>query len=279
MEGVVDFGWSMYVDNPLEDLQAPQYVPGSLSISLSDTMVEERDAQLVRVTWQIDEDVMMNEWGVYASVTSPTAERALEGWGTFDRATMTATVDFYITEFHTPGVWGVPYVMMNDAAGNLGDQRFSNSPLDEPRAEVEVSTSNPDTVPPQVALNDDTELGLHGIIVSAEPLRPEAPDGETLVTIQYQARDDKSGLGVVGFRLLDPQGISHHDYHYHDNFYTLFFEGDPTEWSEYEITTVLPVGSPPGVWGLQELELYDKVANRQYYNFVETVHFVVEGDG
>ena len=90
------------------------------------------------------------------------------------------------------------------------------------------------------------------------------------------AWDDKSGLGVVSYRLLDPQGISHFEYHYHENFYNTFFQGDPTAAEEYVISTVLPIGSPPGTWGLQELTLRDKAGNTSAHNFVETVHFVVD---
>ena len=93
------------------------------------------------------------------------------------------------------------------------------------------------------------------------------------MTIRYQARDDKSGLGLVSYRLRDPLGNSHLDYHYHANFYTMFFEGDARAWSEYEIKVVLPVGSPPGTWGLQELVIQDKADNQRTYNFAETIQF------
>jgi hypothetical protein len=79
----------------------------------------------------------------------------------------------------------------------------------------------------------------------------------------------------VSYRLLDPQGLSHFQYHYHPNFYTQFFDGDPTAWAEYEIDVVLPVGSAPGTWGLQELDVQDKARNMRNYNFVETVQFQV----
>ena len=35
--------------------------------------------------------------------------------------------------------------------------------------------------------------------------------------------DDKSGLGIVSYRLLDPQGTSHFEYHYHANFHSTIF--------------------------------------------------------
>jgi hypothetical protein len=43
----------------------------------------------------------------------------------------------------------------------------------------------------------------------------------------------------------------------------------------YEIRVVLPVGSAPGKWGLQELLVRDKAGNTRTYNFVETLQFMV----
>lgn len=112
--------------------------------------------------------------------------------------------------------------------------------------------------------------------MAAEPAQPGAPNGETLVTIVYYARDDKSGLGLVRYSLRDPQGLEHGEWHYYANTYSIFFEGDPTAWTRYEINTLLPEGSPPGQWGISSLHLHDKVGNFQSYDFVEIVHFDVE---
>lgn len=101
-------------------------------------------------------------------------------------------------------------------------------------------------------------MDLNRITVSAEPTNKEAPDGETLVTITYYARDDKSGLGTVKYALRDPQGITHTEYHYHENFYTTYFNGDPTAWKKYIIKCILPKGSVPGIWGLAEMVLWIK---------------------
>ena len=97
------------------------------------------------------------------------------------------------------------------------------------------------------------------------------------MTIVYYARDDKSGLGQVSYRLLDPQGGSHSEYHYHENFRTEFFVGDPTAWKRYEINAVLPVGSAPGTWGVESMTLSDKVDNKNALSFVENVHFQASG--
>ena len=38
-------------------------------------------------------------------------------------------------------------------------------------------------------------------------------------------------------------------------------------------TVVLPVGSPPGMWGIESMEINDKVDNALQASFVENLHF------
>jgi hypothetical protein len=135
---------------------------------------------------------------------------------------------------------------------------------------IDLDFANPDSDPPELRLSD--------ITITAEPTNPDAPNGETQVQIVYHARDDKSGLGVVNYRLIDPQGGSHFEYHYHGNFYTAFFNGDPTVFVAYTISVVLPVGSAPGIWGLESMELSDKVDNTASHNFMELMSFDVSED-
>ena len=170
-----------------------------------------------------------------------------------------------ITEFYPSEDYYISHVTFYDLANTHVSVDFSDSPQHEPRKKIHINTSNPDT--------DYPELDLNRIVVYAEPTHPEAPDGETLVTINYYARDNKSGLGKVDYRLRDPQGIDHFQYHYHRNFYTDFFDGDATVWERYTINVVLPKGSAPGIWGLAELTLHDKALNWHTYNFVETLIF------
>lgn len=285
-EGVDDFGWRMYVDNSMEDILAPQYVPNSLALALTQltpseiselsgltlSEIEENghEVQKLNITWDVLENIKMRDsWPAYAQVTNPGSEAyRLEEHGTFDSIVNQASVDIYITEYYAPGHYGVPYIKMTDQALNVGRHYFSDSPQHEPLSSVYVSTSpNPDVLPPEIDLNR--------ITVTALPVNIAAPNGETLVTIVYYAKDDKSGLGKVSYRLLDPQGISHFEYHYHENFYQIFFVGNPSEWTEYEINVVLPQGSPAGIWGFQELNVSDKAHNTKNYNFVETMHFEI----
>jgi hypothetical protein len=278
-EGVNDYGWKLYINNPDEDVIKPKFVAGSMNVQLvQDTLVANgvsHPIQRVDVRWGIDENNAVDS--VYAKLSNPSMPNMypLEAYGTFDVASKTALVSFDITEFMPQGTYGVPYVFMKDLAGNLGDQSFSSSTKDEPLASVAIATANPDTTPPEVSLNDDVAHNLHRILISAQPTNPDHPNGETLVDLTYQARDDKSGVGVVAYTLRDPQGGSHMQYHYHSNFYTPYFVGDATAWADYHVSVVLPVGSPPGTWGLESLSVRDKANNIHNYNFVEIVQFQV----
>jgi hypothetical protein len=262
-EGRNDCVWNMYVNNPLEDLEGPKYVPGNLNYQVMDTVVDGRNAQNLRVTYQLTDNIgIANQ---YCAINRDGAAHSTEAYGTYNPETQIATIDLFISEYQPSGYYWVVSVIIADSAGNGQYTYFTDSPLDQPIQKIYIETPNGDTTAPEVDLNR--------ITVYAEPTHPEAPDGETLVTINYYARDDKSGLGLVGYILRDPQGIAHTNYHYHRNFYTRYFDGDPTVWERYTINCVLPQGSAPGIWGLAELHVLDKVQNGRFYNFVETLIF------
>jgi len=263
-EGRNDCVWNMYVNSPLEDLEAPKYVPGSLSYQLTDTIVEGHNAQNLRVTYGITDNIGIAS-GVYSAINRDGALHSTEAYGVYNPETQLATIDMLITEYQPSGYYWVVSAAFADFARNGNNVYFTESPNDQPIQKIYIETSNPDTEAPEVDLNR--------ITVYAVPTNPDNPDGETLVTINYYARDNKSGLGLVGYILRDPQGISHGNYHYHRNSYTTYFNGDPTVWERYTINCVLPQGSAPGIWGLAELHVLDKVQNGRFYNFVETLIF------
>jgi len=257
-----DYVWNMYINNPIEDIIPPKYVKNSLNYQLSDTVIDGHDAQNLRVTYQIDENIGI--MSVYSNLIRGN-DHGTACYGNYDHVTKTATIDIPITEFYPEADYYITSAIFADLAHNTTYQYFTDSPLDEPIKKIHIKTPNPDTEAPEVDLNR--------ITVHAEPTHPEAPDGETVVTITYFARDNKSGLGLVTYSLRDPQGINHFQYHYHRNFYTQYFDGDPTVWEKYTITCILPQGSAPGIWGLAEFSVHDKAGNNRIYNFVETIIF------
>ena len=273
--GVDDFGWQLYLDNPLEDIDPPQYVKDSITTMVEDATVDGQPVQVLKIQWQAEENRQMDEWAnCYVSLLPPGGEayrlekygyRIDDGDDGYNSKTKTCRVDFVIPEFYRTGIYYVQFINMQDQARNRSSIYFSEQLGDEPSVAVPILTSNPDTVPP--------ELDLNKIYVLAEPTNPEAPNGETIVTLNYQVKDDISGLGKVSYQLRDPQGLEHHYYHYHENFHSLFFDGDPSSWFSYQDSVVLPVGSAPGTWGVSELYLQDKAHNFKVYDFTETIRF------
>ena len=120
---------------------------------------------------------------------------------------------------------------------------FTDDPNDEPPQTIQIQTSNPDFESPVLDINN--------ITITAEPTKPDSPNGETIVDITFKVKDDISGYHISVLRLRDPQGLTHRFSHYsqHD-FSKMYFSGDPTIYQEYEKRIVLPVGSAPGIWGL-----------------------------
>jgi hypothetical protein len=269
-EAPANYGWRMLVDNPLEDLVAPRYVPESAWLDLEPHAERQgRPVQVVTASWSVDEERGMLDDARACHATLVNREggaRSFAGYGRVDGSTGDCVVEFLLTEFAASGIYVLSEIRMADQAGNLDRVRFLQDGAEEPPAVV-VATSTPDGRPPS--------LDLDTIAISSRPVRPEAPDGETLVTLVYHVRDDGAGLGRMSFNLRDPQGVDHLRYHYHENFHGPFYTGDPTVWTRYETELLLPEGSAPGVWGLASMRLYDKVGNRRDSDFTETLRFEV----
>ncbi|MCM1356831.1 MAG: carboxypeptidase-like regulatory domain-containing protein [Staphylococcus sp.] len=261
-EGRNDCVTDYYINNPLEDLEAPKYV-GDLRYILTDTIVEGHKAQNLQVRYKTTDNIGIRS--VYCAMTCSAGEYGYEKYGYYDEENQEGVVDFIITEYFPTGDYWISNLFIDDFAGTSKYVTFSDSPQDMPIQKIYIETENPDTTP--------VEIDLNRITVYAEPTHPEAPDGETLVTINFYARDDKSGFGLCTYDLRDPQGIDHFQWFYHRNSSNMFFDGDPTVWERYTIKCVLPQGSAPGIWGLADITPHDKAGNVFTYNFVETLIF------
>ena len=267
------YGWRCYIDNPLQDLTPPQYVANSARMSVKPGLVEGRQVQILSVDWDVVDDRGLMAYT--NSLRPPGANQyTINTWGQPFFGNGTAHTEYVITEFFPSGTYRVAQVIMKDYGLNFVYAYFTAGggavdgtgvKIDEPPPSITITTPNPDYEPP--------ELDLNRISIVATPTVPDAPNGETQVVIRYLARDNKAGVGPVAFRLRDPQGIEHHYYHYHENFYGSFFSGDPSAWKQYTATVLLPVGSVPGTWGLASIDLGDKALNSKSYSFVEIVRF------
>ena len=273
-EGAIDFGFKLYINNGEEDVTPPRYVKRSMNIQVEEKVRNDRQIFNFDITWKINEEQGMKiKNPVYAYLVSldHKERHRIEGYGDFNKKDQTARVKMTLTEYYPPGRYGVVYIGMQDKALNWGEQYFSNDPKHEVIAWVKINPKNSDYKSP--VLDEDR------IVVAANPLNAESPDGSTIVHIDFYAKDDKSGLGPVTYSLKDPLGRTYFNYFTHADTYTLFFSKDKVDqYRHYRIEALLPKGSPPGKWGVMEIVLTDKSGNSKTYNFVNTIHFELEDE-
>lgn len=251
-EGQHQFGWLLMITNPNEDLEAPTVEEDGISLTVTPG---EKD-QMVRVYATIHDQ---HEDGLSgrAYLVQEASYQRIHAYATYDAPTRRLIFEYPIRTYQASGVWTFRELNVFDSAGN--GRRID---LGEKSKMVQIETARPDRTKP--------EIDVSKIAITGRTRFPEAPNGETDVTISYSARDDNSGLGLVTYQLLAPDGKTVFDYHYHENFYTPYFEGDPNTWRRYQIRLTLPAGSIPGIWALSEIVLKDKAENTFSSRFVET---------
>ena len=278
MEGANDFGWKLYVNNPLEDTVKPEYVENTASLTKSVAEREGQEVQIIHATWQVDENNMMAEHSpCYASMNDEILSTyRVEEYGNYDDTSEICSVDFIMPHYMPSSNYSMNFISMYDLALNQRGTYFTNTDgglreedinLDEAPRQIELVTNNQDIEQPELDLND--------IQISAVPTNPDAPNGETIVTVTFKVRDNNSGYNVASLSLRDPQGINHQFWAYNDDTWTLFPTDDVTEWHTYTRNIVLPVGSAPGTWGMSEMTIYDRAGNFKGYDFTEIIHFDV----
>ena len=275
--GQTDSGWKLYVDNPLADCEPPIYVKNSMRLSLSEATTEdEKPYQIVTARWQLSEQNGVK--GVYARLNDlnrGTYSRR-ESWGEYNPETGEASVGLIIPDYFQGGTYSLNYIRMEDVALNARGVFFTDPSrtlreeqeiIDELPATIEIQTKNPDTDPPV--------LDLNRITIKAKPTQPKNPNGETRVDISFRIKDNISGYGWTNMYLRDPQGVTHHFRHYDAEFHNIYFSRYPTVYETYHKTIILPVGSPPGTWGLAGMTVFDKAQSQLQADFTEIARFEV----
>ena len=270
-----DWGWKLYVDNPLADCEPPVYVENSMRLSLSDAATSQgRAYQIITARWKLVDKNDIK--GVYAQMNDENRETysRRENWGEYNPQTGEALVKLIIPDYFQSGTYTVSTITMEDVALNASSVYFTdwfgehnNSGLDEPPATIEIQTTNPDSTPPF--------LDINRITIRAEPTQPHAPNGETRVDIIFRIKDNISGYASTDILLRDPQGVTHFFRHYDVDFWDIYFSRDPKVYETYHKTIILPVGSAPGTWGLAEMNVHDKAQNTLRADFTEIVRFEV----
>ena len=276
-EAQTDFGWKLYIDNPLADCEPPVYVKNSMRLSLSEATTKEgRAYQIVTARWNLVEKNDIK--GVYARMNDENRDTysRRERWGQYNPVTSEASVELIFPDYFQSGTYALNYILMEDVALNSGGVYFTDpghalrdeqTVIDELPATIDVVTTHPDSTPPV--------LDLNRISIRAEPTNPEVPNGETRVDVTFRIRDNISGYRSTNMLLRDPQGLTHFFRHYDADFHDIYFSRDPTVYETYQQTIILPVGSPPGTWGLAEMTVYDKAQNTLRADFTEVVRFEV----
>lgn len=276
-ESQVDFGWKLYLNNPLADYEPPDYIKNSMQLSLSQSTAEGRSLQILTARWKIFEEIGVKK--LYAHLNDANAEtysRRSSDWGEYNPQIGEASVELEIPDYYPNGTYTCNYIKMYDIALNARGVYFTHPGhglkeedvvIDEIPATIDVQTPNPDDIPPVLDLNQ--------ITIQAEPTNPEAPNGDTQVDITFKIKDNISGYRATDMYLRDPNGVMHHFRHKDPDFYKVYFTRDPAVYQIYHQTVILPVGSIPGTWGLAEMTVWDKARNILRTNFTEIIRFEV----
>ena len=288
--GISDFGWGMYIDNPLADCEPPEYVANSLRLSLRKSTDQESsreggEYQVLTASWLVQEKNDLKHVSLSVNDESEaTYSRQLFNYGNkykrIENDIIQVSADLEIPDYHVSGIYKVVYLSMRDIAGNPRQVFFTGYSesdiyrdrigIEEKSPTIQIDTLMPDITPPVLDLND--------ITIRAEPTNLEAPNGETNVYVTFRVKDDISGYSKSDLYLRDPLGVIHREWHWISNrdYHRLYFDGDPTVYTTYHKTILLPVGSVPGTWGLAEMKVTDKARNVLRADFTEIVRFEVD---
>ncbi len=289
-ESQADFGWKLYIDNPLADCEPPKYVKNSMNLYLSEAKTDTgRSYQVVTAKWKAADKNKITSIGAIMNDENRETYSRRDAGGTHNSETSEAVATFIFPDFFQSGTYSITVISMKDEALNRRSVFFSdkyyNVPeqcivndvyieghdqcrIDEPPATIDIETANPDSTPPVLDLNQ--------ITIKAEPTNPEAPNGETQVDITFRVKDNISGYAKTELFLRDPQGVAYFFRHYDKDFWSIYFSRDPTVYQTYQYTIILPVGSVPGTWGLAQMTVFDKAGNTLRTDFTEIVRFKVD---
>lgn len=282
MEGANDFGWRMYVNNPLEDLDKPVYQSNSMTLTKSLITIQNQPVDIITALWNIDEDHPRENQGCYGALndenpfTYSIQKYSPENYsGNYVEGK--CMLEYLMPSYMPSGIYRLNYIKMFDEAGNESRNYFvtpsgvdignfnDGDQIDELAKEVTLNSSNPDTTPPQ--------LDLNSLSITAAQTNPDNPNGETTVKFTFKVKDDISGYKLGYYTFRDPQGLTSGYYHYPDRRSDIFPTAEDLDWYEYTSTVVLPAGSAPGTWGVLEFTLQDRALNFKTFNFTELITF------
>ena len=209
-----------------------------------------------------------------------------------DKPDSLKTAQFYfpVPDYFPSGYYSVSYIDMQDIALNVRQLLLDKDTANKNyfiapryinqraiRDSIYMKTKYPDLKPPVIDLND--------IKIQATPTNPVAPNGETLFEMWLWIKDESdfagkaSGFANGTYTLRDPQGLER-SISMQSNLGSLYYSIQPDSsiygYKRYYFKTLLPAGSPPGLWGVSAININDHAQNKKYYSFVELVRFDVD---
>ncbi len=209
-----------------------------------------------------------------------------------DKTDSLKTAQFYfpVPDYFPSGFYSVNYLAMTDLALNVRQVLFDKDTANKNyfipptninqraiRDSIYMKTKYPDLKPPIIDIND--------IKIQATPSNPTAPNGETLFEMWLWIKDESdfagkaSGFAHGYYTLRDPQGLER-SISMQSDLGNLYYSIQPDSsiygFKRYYFKTLLPAGSPPGLWGVSAININDHAQNKKYYSFVEFVRFDVD---
>jgi hypothetical protein len=315
-ENTSTLGMKLYIENPLEDIMPPKWnndlklelVEGKFS-GLFDVHPDENGEymQAIKVSYSFYDDQPLAR--SLSRMIIANADRKdyevyshdIQSNQPFNEEHVLANEHFSnkyyemylgVREHFQSGYYSITFSAAEDIGGNgsqvffLKDTSdFNINPINkynlfkDIRDSIYVETQYPDYLKPEIDANY--------IFVDAEPTNPIAPNGETKVNVTMMARDlsdfpgHESGVFSISFVLRDPLGIEHE---YHNQVYDPYSQNSDSinvdqGWKTFNLFCLLPMGSPPGVWGISAASIMDMAGNTRKYSFIEYVRFdVIESE-
>jgi hypothetical protein len=209
-----------------------------------------------------------------------------------DKPDSIKTAQFYfpVPDYFPSGYYSISYIDMQDIALNVRQLLLDKDTANKNyfiapkfvnqrtiRDSIYMKTKFPDLKPPVIDLND--------IKIQATPTNPSAPNGETLFEMWLWIKDESdfagkaSGFANGSYTLRDPQGLER-SISMQSDLGNLYYSIQPDSsiygYKRYYFKTLLPAGSPPGLWGVSAININDHAQNKKYYSFVEFVRFDVD---
>ena len=303
-------GIKLYVENTLEDIIYPKFIPDRYSQELIrdyisggwyDSKIDSVNGTLQQAVKYVYawEDKNL-DFGYYGGALTRTAFPFQEDGNVFFKEAPSKIISqegditnleaiLPIKEYYPTGYYKPVQQYSKDMANQFSDTYFVEN-LDEfiiseeligrqfkiQRDSIYIETEFPDIQKPEIDINQ--------ISVRAEPSNPDAPNGETRVDIDFFARDlsdfpgKESGFSLVVANIRSPEGkefrFDVRNPNVDDNH-----PAYNSDWYRMNLNFLLPAGSAPGIWGISSMYIEDLVGNGRHYSFVEYVRFdVIESD-